>query len=248
MNGTKNSLDVTFIKENLSQTELLMSIGYSALKALITSAVLIGSVVSVQNANTVAESIRSYVYISIVTGFILSLFFGIQYYYGKLHRMYDVVYTSSIESDCNRIDLIARVGLAVILSLGLGAAMLLSQQYSTEMMSAGACSIASTLFLYYIFRKKLVDLKAYFVYAGYGILTGTSAYMLGSLIIIAIGLIGLWMTVGILVLETIFTAIYTYIGLLEWVEKEKKRRVSQKQYEQERAERDEAAEILHRMA
>jgi len=119
------------------------------------------------------------------------------------------------------------VCLAMVVSLVVYAAL---YEPETTMTIAG-CSLVSTGFLYYVFRNNLTSLKAYVMYAFYGIAAGTAAYLLGSLIVIASGLIGFWLTVGILTLETAFTAVYTYIGLLDWVTNEKRVRTERAAYQ-----------------
>jgi len=237
---TEKNLDIEFIKENLDQSGLLKQVGWSAVKALCTTAVILGAVLSVLNVKNLSENIQIYVYTSILSGLIISVTLGIQFYHGKLFRLFDIIYTTSIDKAENITELTFRTGVALVLALLITTVLYLSQYYGEILWQVGACSVISTGFIYYVFRNKLTDLKTYLVYAGYGIATGTAAYLLGSLVVIAIGLIGFWLTFGILSLETVFTAVYTYLGLLDWVNEEKEQRLINQRLE-------EAKEIYNRL-
>lgn len=243
----EQNLDIDYVKTNLDKTGLLELVGESALKASITTAVIIGAVLSVVNVENLAENIRFYVYTAITTGAFLSVLFAVQYYYGKLFYWFDLIYTTSIDPRDNWIQLLIRTAISVILALLITAGVYLFQYYAEIISVIGYCSLGSTVFIYYVFRNKLIDLKTYLLYAGYGVATGTAAYLLGAVIVIAYGLIGFWMTNGLLVLETTFTGIYTYLGLLEWVNQSKEERKLKLSWEERKKNDEEAKEILSRL-
>jgi len=218
---TEQKLDIDFISQNLDSSGLVGQLLTGAFKALVTTAVIIFAVYSVLNASKVSEHIQFYVYTSIISGVLISLFLAVQWYYGKLHRLFEVIYTDSIDIDDNRFALILRTLASVALGLLIATTLYLSQQYIEIIQTIGGCSLVSTAFIYYVFRNKIINWRSYVLFAGLGIATGTAAYLLGTLIVIAIGLIGFWLTIGIVSLETVFTAIYTYLGLLDWVHLEK---------------------------
>ena len=244
---TEKNLDIEFIKENLDQAGLLQQVGWSAVKALCTTAVILGAVLSVLNIKNISDNLQIYVYTSILSGLIISVTLGVQYYHGKLFRLFDIIYTTSIDKVENISELARRTVVAVVLSLLITGLLYVSQFYGEILWQVGACSVISTGFIYYVFRNKLTDLKTYLVYTGYGIATGTAAYLLGSLVVIAIGLIGFWLTFGILSLETVFTAVYTYLGLLEWVNEAKEQQLINQRHEENRQQTEEAKEIYKRL-
>jgi hypothetical protein len=245
---TESKLDVDFVKDNLDTSGLLSQIAFGGVKALITTAIIIGAVVSVLRISELEEGIRFYVYTAVVTGAALAILLAAQFYYKKLFYLADIFYTNSIDSGENKIELGMRVITAVCIAVLFSIVVYISQWYPEIIYSVGGCSLVSIVFLYYVFRHKLTDLKAYLMYAGIGIATGTAAYLLGVLLIIAIGLIGLWLTVGILASETVFTAVYTYLGLLDWVNEEKNRQQNKQAWEEIHQQEAEAKEILNRMA
>jgi hypothetical protein len=228
----EQKLDIEFIKENLGQKGLLEQVGWGALKALVSTVVILGAVISVQNVAKLAEYMRFYVYTSIFAGVVASVLLAVHYYYSKkLSTWFDVIYTNAISTEDNAIALGIKTLEGVIAGLLVALILYISQYDPKTAISVGGCCFAATVFIYYVFRNKLVNLKSYVIYLLYGCATGTAAYLLGSLIVIAMGLIGFWLTIGILVSETAFTAIYTYLGLLEWVDNEKNARKRQAEYE-----------------
>lgn len=243
----EQKLDIDFIKQNLDQSGLIGQIGWGAVQALITTAIIIGAVFSVLNVDKLAEYIQLYVYTSIISGIVISILLAVQWYYGKLYRLFDVFYTSSIDNTQNTTELILRTIASVVLALLVAGVLYFSQYYGAVIITIGVCSVVSTGFIYYVFRNKMVDWQSYVLYAVLGIATGTSAYLLGTLVVIAIGLIGFWLTIGILTLETVFTAVYTYLGLLDWVAHEKEVRKDKLGWEEKRKQEEEAKEILSRL-
>jgi hypothetical protein len=243
----EQNLDIDFIKTNLDQSGLVTQIGWGAVKALVTTAIIIGAILSVFNVDKLAEYIQIYVYTSIIAGAAISVLFAVQWYYGKLYRLFDVFYTTSIDTKANLTELALRTIASVALALLIAGVLYLSQYYGEIVITIGGCSVVSTGFIYYVFRNRLINWRAYVLFAACGIATGTAAYLLGTLIVIAIGLIGFWLTIGILSLETVFTAVYTYLGLLDWVAHEKEVRKSRLDWEKINKQKEEAKEILGRL-
>jgi len=78
---TEQELDMEFIKENLSQRELLGQIGISALKALVTTAIIIGAVFFVSEH---PDSLRGHPFLCICSGhfrILISIGLAVHYYY-----------------------------------------------------------------------------------------------------------------------------------------------------------------------
>jgi len=221
---TELSLDMDFVKTNLDQTNMITTAIIGAGKGLFTTVIILGSIAAVLNISNISPAIQNYVYAAVSIALLLAVTFSAVHYRKKISAYTELVYTTKIDSDDN-FSFLSRAGIsAATTGITLAFIALVSQQYLGLLTNIGACSTVSTGFLWYIFKNRLLTYMDYLKYACFGIATGTAAYGLGALVVLAVGFIGLWVTVAILSLEVTFTAIYIYLGLLDWVVEEKKRR------------------------
>jgi hypothetical protein len=233
-------LDINFIKNNMATSELISEIGLSVLKAGITTVMIIFAYINITNKWTSDPE-----FYAMILAAVISIVSAMGYYHNKIHSVLELFYTRAIDTEENfrTLGMIAAIsafcGVLIALIIFIFQGVLLNVTY---------CSIASSGFLLYVFRNKLFTIKDYITYILYGVLTGASGYGLGAAIVIAMGLIGFWETVAILTLETGFTAVYTYLGLLDWVNEKKENMKTRKELEAEREDREVYKEIMGRLA
>jgi len=228
------NLDMDFVKTNLDQSKMISQVIIGAGKGLITTVIILGSIISVLNISNISLAIQNYVYASVSIALLLAIAIPAFHYRNKITGFADLAYTTKIDEDEN-IWFLSKAGIsAATTGIALSTVALVSQQYLGLLTNIGACSTVSTGFLWYIFKNRLLTYMDYLKYACIGIATGTAAYGLGALVILAVGFIGLWVTVAIVSLEVTFTAIYTYLGLLDWVVEEKRNRANALMWEEKR--------------
>lgn len=233
-------LDINFIKNNIATSELISEIGLSVLKAGITTVLIIFAYINITSKWT-----NDPAFYAMILSAGISIVSATRYYHDKIHSVLEIFYTKAIDSEEN----FKTLGMIAVISAISGVLIaLIVFVFQGVLLNVTYCSIASSGFLLYVFRNKLFTTKDYITYILYGVLTGASGYGLGAAIVIAIGLIGFWETVAILTLETGFTAVYTYLGLLDWVNEKKENIKSRKEREAEREEQEVAKEIMGRIA
>jgi hypothetical protein len=233
-------LDINFIKNNMATSELISEIVLSVLKAGITTILLIFAYI-----NITGKSTNDPAFYAMILAAVISMVSATRYYHNKIHSVLEIFYTKAIDTEEN----FKTLGMIAVISAICGVLIaLIVFVFQGILLNITYCSIASSGFLLYVFRNKLFTVKDYITYILYGILTGASGYGLGAAIVIAMGLIGFWETVAILTLETGFTAVYTYLGLLDWVNEKKEDMKSRKEREAEREEQEVYKEIMGRIA
>ena len=226
-------LDYEYIKEHKSTGGLLKDIIYGAVFGAVTTWVVLLAAWILWNTVIPGETLVKIAVIVAVGISCISFTVSIRKHHSV--TLFDLHYTRKLQwAD---LVIISGIGTAigVVCGLMVSGAVYLFLLYTDIFYGIIGCSTASSAFLIYIFRNKIEKPSDYVKYIMYGILTGIGMYLLGAGIVIAIGIMGFWQVAVIVVLETIFTAVYVYTGLLDWVEEEKARIQRREEYEQRRA-------------
>lgn len=212
-------LDIEYIRKNKNSGDLIIEIGINAVYGLISTVIIIGAINIIFGLVIPGDIlIKIAVCCAVVCGVIC---FAVGIHKTENLTFSDVWYTRKIITEELWWYAAKSIIVGVVFGIFITIMTVLIMSYSEVAGGLWGCATASSAFLLYIFRNKLQTWKDWAGYIGYGCITGFGMYGLGAAIVLAIGMIGYWLTVMILVLETVFTGVYTYMGLLEWVEDEK---------------------------
>lgn len=228
------------ITNTMSQSDLMRTLGWNSLKAFITTLIIIAGFIKL------LELFGFYRYISVgqialFTGIVM----GIYYYYfwcgkGSIDMRFkndkdytftwkDFFYTTKIDSD-DHIMALAVSWVGGILVYGSMLLVIFIVKFCIDNSGSGQAMsmlrvvviwmIATTFYLY----TQRNNLKTNFwgtvtTCTAYGFALSLSAYFLGMIIGVSNMVLGVPITVAIVVLQIVFTSIYTYTSLLEWATK-----------------------------
>jgi hypothetical protein len=229
------------LTSKMSQTELLTKIGWNALKAFITSIILVAAFVK-------AMDLINYFTPLVISQVIFAIIFSLIFYYyyfwsGKGHNgelalnkdkdgnlipltLKDFFYTDKISSEANAVALItsfiggtvAELGLLVVMAI---VKFCVEHSNSDETMSLLRVVVlgvvATGLFIYT--QRNSLDKDFWGIILRcilYGFTLSILSYTLGIIIGVSNMVLGIPITMAILILQITFTSFYTYTDLLEW--------------------------------
>lgn len=227
------------IINTMSQSDLLTTLGRNSIKAFITTLIIIAGFIKL------LELFGFYGYISLgqialFTGIVM----GIYYYYfwrekstsmtfkndkDYIFTWKDFFYTTKVDSD-NHFIALATSWVGGILVYGAMLLVIFVVKFCIDNSGSGqAMSILRVVVIwlvattFYLYTQRNI-LKTHFwgtvvTCTAYGFALSVSAYLLGMIIGISNMVFGVPITVAILMLQVVFTSVYTYTDLLEWSKK-----------------------------
>ena len=236
-------MDLTqdYLTTKMSQSELIGKIGWGAVKAFITSIILIAAFIK---ALELIDNFTLLVTSQVILTIIFSLI--IYYYYfwsGKGYKgelalsrdcnktivpltLKDFFYTDKISSETNALALITSFVGGAVAEFGLLVLMFIVK-YSVEhsnsdetmsLLRVVVIGVAATG-LYIYTQRNVLDKNFWWTIVRctvYGFTLSGLAWLLGIIIGVSNMVLGVPITIAILVLQFTFTSFYTYTDLLEW--------------------------------
>jgi hypothetical protein len=226
------------IINNMSQSELLTRLSWNSVKAFITTSVIITAFIKLMDLmGFYGYNAGLYIIISIV------LFIGVYYYFWKFEKKLpydmrlrndehhvltwrDFFYTTKIDSADNIGVLLLSWFIGQCIYGGLAVLAYIMQfcmdnndsEITMSTMRILLIGIVTTAFYIYTQRNnlKLQFWSTVMTCTAYGFGLSITAYILGMIIGISNMVFGVPITCVIIAFQLIFTALYTYIDLLEW--------------------------------
>lgn len=242
-----------YARDNMSGRDLTKTILMSAVKALITSIVIVFAAVKIFEAGTPAvsgiyrQSVTLYLVIFIPSFLILLRYMIRKETTWRATSIKELFYTEGIESYEFWVTLLLSwlyaAGWSVVLQFIIVMALWYSGIATTILINSG---LASGL-LILAYRDKINSWKYFGTLILYGCIAGNSIFALGVVIALAIDMFGFAVVASVLLLEIIFTVIYSYMDLTAWVKESRTRKATTEELEQQRDERESLNEIAGRL-
>lgn len=227
-----------YMTDKMSQSEFLSKLGWNAVKAFITSIILVAAFLKMM------DLINNYTLLVISQVILTSAFMIIIYYHyfwtGKGYKgefalvkkdappliLKDFFYTDRISSEENFMaiatsficGLLTEVAVLVIIGTIKFSAEHSNSNETMSMLRVIVIGVIATAFYLYTQRNNLNKdfLGTIITCTIYGFGLSISAYLLGFIIGISNMVFGVPITIAILVLQFAFTSVYTYTDLIEW--------------------------------
>jgi len=247
---------MTDLKEDLTshmeQSELYEKIGWNAIKGFITSIILIAAFVKIIDLVTKYGFLLSVGQIALFCTIVMIYYY---YYFWSsktspeksmrknnninILTWKDFFYTDKIKSNDNFAALSTSFVLGVATYVGFAILIIVSKYCLDNSGSESTMSIlriivigliATTVYIYtqrYSLNEKFW--KTIFNCTIYGFAISLSTYLLGIIIGISNMVFGVPLTIAIITLQIVFTAVYTYMDLVEWSKDTHIRIVTEKQ-------------------
>jgi len=247
---TENSLN--YVRANISQSDLAWIVIKNALKGLISSGLIIWGLLSLGDILALRADFFDTTLIFLMIQ--LVSFVGLYLYQTQIRSFEDFFYTEKFGVEENHTKLFVSWVFSCGLSIATMVGTILISKAPMPVLKVVVLSMSASFFFMYTRRNLLLKadnsynwtiIKGCFLQGwGFGCLT----YGLGSSVAVSGDLIGWPLTVGIIVLEILFTSIYTYMDLIQWAKESKEQALSKQEYDALQLQKKELEDIANRVA
>ena len=207
----------------------------SAFKALVSTAVIVLAVYLVMKPIIPMQE-GGYIMIAVaVIGSLIAYPFALGENNRRIiKKISDVFYTKDVSGDDNFVACVKSGIFGLCISFLTVVTVALEPEAALQIFLVFA---AAFLVLTYSTRNNL-SFNTLFTNAEYSLIFSGSVYLIGLVIVLSANIVGVAITAGIVALEVAFTAAYTYIDLIRWVEESKTSIEEAKEYYQKRMDED----------
>lgn len=220
-------LETEYIKKNIGFGELLWVLIGSALRGFASSMIIVMAALAVMNLVAAPPDALRWVAAFCILHTGAFVWFYLNHYKKEIQTFPDFLYTDKFETDFDELwKMWATSTIVTFVLIALG---IFASQYSRHLVRIAGISLAATSLVAYARWDRIKSWWDLAVTFGYGFTLGIATYGLGGLIGVSGGVLGWPVTVVIVVLEVLFTTVYTYMELLAWVKKNKEGKLDEEE-------------------